>query len=589
MISSTGGLLKKYLSPYHFKVGLLGLFLLLGIALQVINPQILRRFIDSALSNGAESVLLNAGLLFIGIVLLTQIVNGAAAYLAEDVGWLATNQLRIDLTNHCLNLDLSFHETYLPGELISRIDGDVSTLTQFFSHFIFRVLGSILLLCGILIALFLEDWRIGLAMAIYAILGYAVLFASRSFALPHLKAARQTVGEIVGFWEEHLSAREDIAAFGAQPFVIGRHHQLLRQLLRSSRRANVYFYSLYGVWSLVYALGTSVLFLLGAQLFFQQTLTLGSVYLILYYNTVLSQGLVLLTEQTNSWQTAAVGLRRIQELYATESRLANSPDHRLSPKGPLNVTFEAVTFRYNPTAAEPILKHLSFQIEPRQIVGLLGRTGSGKSTIARLLLRFSDVDHGSIQLNGTDLRQLSVDNVRDRVGLVTQTVQLFHATLRDNITLFNPSISDEKIMEIVTLLGLADWLNRQPDRLETMIASGGSNLSSGEGQLIAFVRIFLKDPGLIILDEASSRLDPETERFIETALDRLLQNRTAIIIAHRLQTIARVDRVIILEKGEIIERGERSRLVADPNSRLSQLLQTEMQVLASGGREEKPT
>lgn len=587
MMTKTGELLKTYLSPHRPKVIFLGFFLLSGIVLQVINPQILRRFIDSALSGGGDTLLINTGLLFIGIVLLTQIINGTAAYLAEDVGWLATNQLRIDLTHHCLNLDLTFHEKILPGELISRIDGDVTTLTRFFSHFIFRVLGSLLLLCGILIALFLEDWRIGLAMTVYAILGFGALFASRSLALPHLKAARQTVGELVGFWEEHLSAREDIAAFGAQPFVKRQHSRRLKRLLQTSRRANVYFYSLYGVWSLVYAIGTSVLFLLGAQLFFQQTVTLGSVYLILYYNTVLSQGLVLLTEETNSWQTAAVGLRRIQELYGTESKLATSPDGRLPQGGPLSVEFKEVTFRYDQAAAAPILNALSFQIEPSQVVGLLGHTGSGKSTIARLLLRFSDVDLGSIALNTIDLRQLSVENVRERVGLVTQTVQLFHASLRDNITLFNPAVSDEKIMEIIHLLGLTGWLEHLPDRLETMIASGGSNLSSGEGQLIAFVRIFLKDPGLVILDEASSRLDPVTERFMETALDRLLENRTAIIIAHRLQTIERVDRVIILENGQIVEQGERGRLVGDRSSRLSRLLQTESQVLGDDTTKEE--
>jgi ABC-type multidrug transport system fused ATPase/permease subunit len=240
------------------------------------------------------------------------------------------------------------------------------------------------------------------------------------------------------------------------------------------------------------------------------------------------------------------------------------------PDRPLAVEFRDVRFSYE--GDEMILHDLSFHVAPGEVLGLLGRTGSGKTTISRLLLRLYDPSSGAVLLGGVDLRAAHIADVRRHIGMVTQDVQLFHATVRDNLTLFDRATDDGRIMRALAELGLAEWCRALPHGLDTMLGAGGSGLSAGEAQLLAFTRVFLKDPGLVILDEASSRLDPASERLIERAVDRLLAGRTGIIIAHRLGTIQRADMVMILEEGRIREYGSRAALAVDPRSRLAHLL-----------------
>jgi ATP-binding cassette subfamily B protein len=284
---------------------------------------------------------------------------------------------------------------------------------------------------------------------------------------------------------------------------------------------------------------------------------------------MLSEPLGQMTRDVQDFQSAGAGLVRARQLLDQPLRLRGRANGAL-PSGPLAVAFGHVTFGYDP--ARPVLHDVSLQVEPGEVLGLLGRTGSGKSTIARLLFRLYDPDHGAVRLGGMDLRDLCPDGLPARVGLVTQDVRLFRATLRQNLTLFDSHIPDARLHDTLSLLGLADWYRSLPRGLDTELGPGGVGVSAGQAQLLAFGRVFLKDPGLVILDEASSRLDPATERLIEAAIDRLLFGRTAVIIAHLPATIARADRVVILEEGRIVEAGPRGALAADPRSQLAHLL-----------------
>jgi ABC-type multidrug transport system fused ATPase/permease subunit len=287
-----------------------------------------------------------------------------------------------------------------------------------------------------------------------------------------------------------------------------------------------------------------------------------------------------ISREIQNLQKAAAGIERVESLMGIRSKIRDDGQASV-PSGPLSVEFRNVSFGYR--SDEPVLKEISFQLAPGKALGLLGRTGSGKTTLTRLLFRLYDPTSGGIYLNGEDcdepvaLTDLSIEGLRQGIGLVTQDVQLFRASVRDNLTLFDHSISDERIMEVINELELSDWLDRMPKGLDTELASEGTNLSAGEAQLLAFTRIFLKDPGLVVLDEASSRLDPATEHLIERAVDRLLRNRTGIIIAHRLGTVERADAIVILENGELVEYGARTSLVANPASRFSALLRTGLQ------------
>jgi ATP-binding cassette subfamily B protein/ATP-binding cassette subfamily C protein len=249
------------------------------------------------------------------------------------------------------------------------------------------------------------------------------------------------------------------------------------------------------------------------------------------------------------------------------------------------VRFDGVSFAYSDgrssDADDTVLHDVSFTLGSGRLLGLLGRTGGGKTTLARLLFRLYDPNEGRIRLGGVDLTDLALCDLHQRVGLVTQDVQVFRGTVRDNLTLFSEDDRDAQILEAFRALGLWDWYEALPDGLDTELVTGGRGLSAGEAQLLAFTRVFLRDPGLVVLDEASSRLDPATERLLERAIDRLLVGRTAIIIAHRLSTVDRADEIMVLEAGEICEHGAREDLAADPSSRFHDLLRTDLgEVLA---------
>jgi ATP-binding cassette subfamily B protein len=249
------------------------------------------------------------------------------------------------------------------------------------------------------------------------------------------------------------------------------------------------------------------------------------------------------------FQQAGAGLSRARQLLDVPVRMLDGT--RDLPTGAPRVEFDSVWFGY--VADEPILRDFSLRLEPGEVLGVLGRTGIGKSTLARLLLRLYDPQAGAVRLAGCDLRSVRLTSLRQHVALVTQEVQLFHASVRDNLSLFDPRVPDQRMLDVIERVGLHEWLARQPRGLDSRLAPGGSGLSAGEAQLLAFARVFLREPGLVILDEASSRLDPATERLIEHAIDELLRDRTAIVIAHRLATIQRADRLLTLEVPASVE------------------------------------
>jgi ATP-binding cassette subfamily B protein len=331
-------------------------------------------------------------------------------------------------------------------------------------------------------------------------------------------------------------------------------------------------------WEALDAIGTASLFAVAAYLLNAGSITIGAIYLIFHYTGLLSHSLLQITYQLEDLQRAVASIERVDELFHTSSKIQDGQD-KLPATTPLTVEFKNVSFGY--AASSPILKDISFYLRPGAVLGLLGRTGSGKTTLTRLLFRFYDPDQGTICLNGMDIRQVRLSSLRQYIGFVTQDVQLFHASIRDNLTFFESCISDEQILQAIRSLELWAWFRTLPQGLDTVLAPGGGGLSAGEAQLLALTRIFLKNPALVILDEASSRLDPATERLIESAIERLLQNRTGIVIAHRLATLARADEIMILDNGIIREHDQYRRLAADPTSHFYALLQTGLdQVLA---------
>lgn len=624
------GLLARYLRSQRPMVALLAALVLGSTGLQVVNPQIMRRFIDLARAGTTAAVLSRIAALFICIAFAQQVVSVLSVYLGETVGWTATNALRTELAEHCLRLDMSFHNARTPGEMIERVDGDVTALSNFFSTFTVQLLGNALLLVGVLALLYLETWWVGLAFTGLAATSLLILWRCRNIAVPRWDETRQAAADLFGFLEERLAGTEDIRSCGAKAYVMRRFYELIRTFYRRELRAAMGTNVIVGAIHTLFALANAVALGVGGWLFRRDAVTIGTVYLLFHYSFMLMQPIVRITWQIRDLQRAGAGVKRVGELFEEETRITDhlAPRSALTlrqqpplhpttlPTGPLALEFDDVSFGYDVSsrargefatpggdghgrgeaAKEMVLHDLSFRVRPGTVLGLLGRTGSGKTTLTRLVFRLYDPDSGAIHL-GTgrtpsgdgssgrgdssealstlvDIRMLPLADLRQRVGMVTQEIQLFHATVRDNLTFFDPDIPDYRILEAIDELGMGEWYESLPEGLDTELESGGGGLSAGEAQLLAFARIFLRDPGLVILDEASSRLDPATEHLIERAVDRLTERRTAIIVAHRLGTVQRADEILILEEGRICEHGARLALASDPDSRFYSLLQT---------------
>jgi ABC-type multidrug transport system fused ATPase/permease subunit len=333
-----------------------------------------------------------------------------------------------------------------------------------------------------------------------------------------------------------------------------------------------------GAFALVFVAGNALAFLAGVWLMGRGEMTLGAIFTMMYYTSLMAWTLGRLADQMNDFQQATAAISRVDELIHTQSALVDGP-HPLRRAGrppvPPSLTFEHVTFSYIPGL--PVLQDLSFHLEPGEVLGLVGRTGSGKSSVARLLFRFHDPERGTVRLDGSDIRTVQLGDLRSAIGFVTQDVQLFHASVRDNLTFFDDETPDARLLQVVEEVGLGSWLRRATSGtaagLDTLL-DGGRGLSAGEAQLLACARVFLKAPALVVLDEATARLDPATERLVEQAVDRLLHNRTAVVIAHRLHTVRRAHKILVLDEGRVLEYGRTAELAADPASHFAALLRS---------------
>lgn len=567
-------LLSDHIRPQKGRFVLLAVSLFGSIGLRILAPQIMRQFIDEALAGKALQTLTTTAVAFIGIALIQQAVGIGVKYLGENVAWTATNDLRAELAWHALNLDMRFHNDHTPGELIERIDGDVTELATFFSQFALNLVANGLLLVGILIALFIEDWRAGLAFTVYSILTVTILGRLKDIAVPHQKARREAEAQLYGFIEEQLAGTEDIRSSGAVDFSLQElfhHHSII---LGHNRKSHFKRWIIENAMGFALTAGNLLAIVSGYWLFSLNIITIGTVYLFVHYINLLEEPFWAMTHEIESFQTIGACVERLTEFRNFKPEVIDGAGSEISST-PLALTFDDVTFSYN--GDDHVLKALSFDLKPGSILGLLGRTGSGKTTIGRLIFRLYDVNSGSIKVNETDLREAQVKSLRRNIAIVTQDVQLFRANIRDNLTFFDRTIPDEKIITTLEELELGDWYQNLPKGLDTELDTGSRSLSAGEAQLLAFTRVFLRNPGLVILDEASSRLDPATEQKLERAIDKLLKGRTAIIIAHRLDTVHRADEIMILDKGQMSEYGDRKQLAANTNSRFYQLLQTGME------------
>ncbi|GAV10147.1 ABC transporter ATP-binding protein [Paenibacillus sp. NAIST15-1] len=566
--------LLRYLYPVRGRLLLLLIMLLVSTACQLINPQLVQQFIDTAAAQGAISTLLTLAGIYLLIAVFTQFITVAISYVGNDISWRATNTLRGDLLRHCLGLDMHFHNRKTPGEMIERIDGDVTGMSNFFAMFIAQVIGSFILLIGILGYMFTVNWPIAAVMTIFTLLSIGSMVFIRNMGVNSSKDERSASAALFGLIEERIAGIEDVQANGAVPYVMNRFHGAMRKVFLSGRKAWMLRVIPWNSTVVLFSIAVTVVLLLGVHYYLIGQISLGMLFLIFQYTQMLNTPIEQLGDQIQEFQKAKSGMLRARELLSLRSEIEDGTKTQL-PDGALGLEFKQVTFGYNEDKV--VLHDITFNVQPGQRLGIIGRTGSGKSSISRLLLRLYNINSGTIRIGGEDIRSLKLETLYRRVGMVTQDVQLFDGTLRDNLTLFDPNVSDESILETTARLSLRQWIDGLSNGLDTHLSSGGTSLSAGEAQLFALTRVFLTNPSIIVLDEPSSRLDAATEAMLQVAVDQLMEQCTGIVIAHRLATLEQVDTIMVLQHGRIVEFGSREELASTPSSHYARLLRTGME------------
>jgi len=553
-------LILRYAAPYRIRLLVLATLLLTSAALQVVTPLLIMEYINDAYGTTTVGVLSLIAVTYLFLAIVQQVTLIAATAIEQSAAWSMTNEMRTDLTAHCLDLDYAFHREHSPGELIERVDGDIFALSNFLSSAFLILLTNSIVITGVIVATFVISWQIGAILMAYGIVAIIVLMRLRNFALASYDRVRETSASLFGFLEERLRGIEDIRSAGAEQAVIERMTDHGLELLRRQRSARVREVLLFLITHGLYLIGYGSALAVAAYLYYRHEVTLGTTYLVVSYANAIYTPLNTIRSQAQDVQLARASLARIVSLFSTERSVVDGRGVSM-PAGPVAVEFEDVSFAYEDTA---VLRDVSFSLPSGHVLGVVGRTGSGKTTIGRLAARMYDPSAGRVRLGGVDLRDTTSAQLRERIGIVPQEVQLFPGSVRDNLTLYDKQVPDSAVLDAIGRFALAEWLASLPHGLDTVLDGADDGMSAGQSQLLAACRVFLHDPSLVILDEISSRLDSATEARIDDALSELVHNRTAIVIAHRRRTIDRADEVLVIDDGRVLEYGPRSVLDIDP-------------------------
>ncbi len=547
--------------------GYSGVAVLVAIAgvLPVAAPLLTRVVIDRAAEGASSAELWPLALFAVLAAVGVQFASIAAAWWATTVAWRSTDRLRGELTAHTLDLGLDHHARHGTGAGVQRIDGDLASVSDLLGGVIKVVGTGVVTLIAIGVSLFALSPALGLGYTIYLVAFIGLVVALRRRSVGESAAEMGATGALLGEIEEALGAAEDLRTLGA-----GAH--VRRRLVDHSRAWAVAVRTTFSSWlsihrlvqggvtaGLVLAIGASGL-LLGTD-----ALTIGTSFALLQFALQSRRPLDEMIGQLDLVQRAAGAMRRVAELRAEPPAVPDDGDGDL-PDGALSVAIDGVAFAYGDGPA--VLDDVTIHVPAGSQLGLVGRTGSGKTTLARLILRMADPSAGAVRLGDTDLRSLRLDAVRERVAFLDQHARLFTATLRDNVRLFRERAegADGEVLAALDAVGLSALVASLPDGLDTVVGPGGTTLSAGEAQLVSLARIWLRDPSLVVLDEATASVDPATEARISAAVDALLVGRTAVIVAHRLSTLDRVDQIAVLDHGRLVEVGPRADLAAADGS-----------------------
>lgn len=555
----------RLIRPDAWRYAGLALVLACASALPLAGPIVVRHIIDSAIEGTTASAVVRWGMLYLAVAIVSQAATVIVAFLSTVLAWRTANGLRLRLTDHVLGLDQEFHRSHPPGELIHRVDGDVTSVSDLLGRVSVTIGGAVLLVLGMVVAVTVIDWRLGIAMVIYAGLGIYVLVGQRDRALDEATDESAVKAKLYGEIEEQLAASLDLRSNGAGNYGLRRLVAVSADALPIVVGREMGFVRSYARTMAVVATGMVAVLVSSAVLVGRGTLTVGTAFLLFQFTLLLRRPLELAIDELPMVHKASGAAVRVGELLAMEASITYSGTVSPAP-GPLAVEFAGVSFDYG---EEPVLDEINLVFPAGESTGIVGRTGSGKTTLSRLVLRLVEANEGTVLVGGTPIADIAEWELRHRVALVPQEVQLLSGTLRDNVALFDRSINDDDIIAALNEVGLDRLVE---SGIDTPVGSAGVGLSAGEAQLLALARVWLRQPDVVVLDEATARVDPGTEQVLQEAIGRLLKDRTSLVIAHRLSTLRHVDNVLVLDHGRVVEFGKRTELESDSSGRYAKLL-----------------
>ncbi|MDH5397728.1 MAG: ABC transporter ATP-binding protein/permease, partial [Cyclobacteriaceae bacterium] len=543
--------------------------ILLG-ALAPLVPVLIQYTLDTYVVFGHYAGLAKMITVLVGLLVVQSLVQYAHTYLSGWLGQYVIRDIRIKLFEHLLRLNLKFFDKTPIGQLVTRTVSDIETLADVFSQGLAAMVSDVLQLIFILMWMFITDWR----LALVSLCTFPILVISTYVFKEKIKVAfnqvRNAVSTLNSFVQEHITGMSIVQIFGSEQ----REYEKFQTINKEHRRANirsVLYYAIYfPVAEIISAAGIGLLVWYGAKgvINFEETgIKIGVFISFIMYIQMFFRPIRMIADRFNTLQLGIVSTQRIINLIDNNDYVPNEGEHKPERLNG-HVVFDKVWFSYN--EGDYVLKDISLEVKQGETLALVGATGAGKSSIINLLNRFYEIDRGQINIDGKDIEQYELQALRKNIGLVLQDVFLFSDTIMQNITLGNPAITEEQVLHAADLVGARKFIEKLPGKLEYNVMERGSTLSVGQRQLISFIRAMVYDPAILILDEATSSVDTETEEMIQGAIDKMMMGRTSIVIAHRLSTIKKASKIIVLEKGHIVETGTHDELLLN-NGHYAQL------------------
>jgi ATP-binding cassette, subfamily B, multidrug efflux pump len=549
----------RYLRPYWKLLAISFVFLMLQTGTQLLGPYITKVAIDGYIANQDLDGLDLMAVAYLGVVVLGFILFFVQTYTTEYTGQRAMHDLRMDIFSHLQKQDMAYFDRNAVGRLMTRTVNDVETLNELFSTGVVGLLSDVSIVFGIAAVMFWLNWKLALVcLAAFPLILYASRFYRRR-AREVYRESRLILGRLNAGLQENIAGVATIQAFGQEARMYRRFQQInlhYRDVLLQSIRNNAMFFPVIEIFS---ALTIGLLLWYGGHEIIAGSVQAGVLVAFIQYIQRMYQPIRDLAEKYNIMQAAMASAERIFALLDTPVMIQNPPRPKSVEKFAGAIEFRDVWLSYRP--GEPVLRGISFRVQPGERVALVGATGGGKTSIISALCRFYDVDRGEILVDGVDIREWNKQELRRHLGLVLQDVFLFSGDVATNITLGDKRIGETQMLEAARRAHIAPFIERLPNRYREEVQERGSTLSQGQRQLLSFARALAFDPQILILDEATSSVDTQTEALIQDALRELLEHRTALIIAHRLSTIKHADRILVVHKGEIWEEGNHEELL----------------------------